>query len=57
MFMFNSFSDHTMKYIVVPYEMHNILKLICCGQAAANKQIFEITEDWLAIVMKEKKEQ
>lgn len=45
MFMFNSFSDHTMKYIVVPYEMHNILKLICCGQAAANKQIFEITED------------
>lgn len=41
--MFNYFSDHIMKYIVVPYEMHNILKLICCGQAVANMQIFEIT--------------
>lgn len=46
-----------MKYIVVLYEMYNILKLICCGQAVANKQIFEITEDWLLIVMKEQKGQ
>lgn len=46
-----------MKYIVVPYEMYNILKLICCGEAVANKQIFELIEDWLAIVMKEQKGQ
>lgn len=55
--MFNYFLDHTMKYIVVPYEIYNILKLICCGQAVADKQIFEIIQEWLAIVMKEQKGQ
>lgn len=54
--MSNYFSDHIMKYIV-PYKMYNILKLICCGQAVANKQVFEIIQDWLAIVMKEQKGQ
>lgn len=55
--MFNYFLDHIMKYIIVPYEMYNILKFICCGQAVANKQISEIIEDWSAIVMKEQKGQ